>query len=85
MSNSIVAHTCLCAEPELGVVSHGAVYCSGCDGFIADVDDVVISSENTNVVKRLDRAFDPRVCKVCGAVHNSNELGCDESDNYAQD
>jgi hypothetical protein len=55
MSDSIVAHKCTCEVNNSITVSHGAVYCNNCDGYVCDIDDLV----NSNVVKRnnRDKAF----------------------------
>ena len=42
------ARRCVCDEPELGVVDgdRGKVYCEKCDGFMADVEDVIIDNNS---------------------------------------
>jgi len=52
MSVDYTTHDCKCEKPQLGIISHGKAYCSVCEGFLADIDDIDLLPNKPYVVKR---------------------------------
>ena len=64
MSLNYTSHDCNCAEPQLGIISHGQAFCSLCDGFLADIDDIDLVPQVIKIpVKYVDdsRTYPDRV------------------------